>query len=127
MCILLSIFLVDEKLRLVDGVRKGEGRVEIFNAGHWGTVCDDSWDIKDAEVVCRELGYYDALGAPMNALFGEGNGHIWLDDVKCLGNELSIEDCPHNGWLNENCRHSEDASVICGNDSADTGTTNMHF
>ncbi|PFX27283.1 Low-density lipoprotein receptor-related protein 6 [Stylophora pistillata] len=105
-------------LRLADGIRDGEGRVEIFHDGHWGTVCDDSWDKKDADVVCRQLGYREAINAPTRALFGEGNGHIWLAHVNCSGDESSIEDCQHVGWnVHGYCFHEEDASVICSNET----------
>ena len=118
---LAIVSLLDQTLRLVDGYRNGEGRVELFHDGHWGTVCDDYWDIKDAQVVCRQLGFENAVVAQKFAIFGEGNGHIWLDNVHCVGNESSIENCPHNGWNDHNCGHHEDASVVCRNGTLTLG------
>eukprot|EP00106_Octopus_bimaculoides_P017379 XP_014784821.1 PREDICTED: deleted in malignant brain tumors 1 protein-like [Octopus bimaculoides] len=99
-------------VRLVGGNVPNEGRVEIYHAGVWGTICDDSWDERDATVVCRMLGYTRGR-AIMLAAFGAGTGQIAMDDVSCLGNELSLSDCQHNGWLNHNCAHYEDAGVSC--------------
>ena len=87
--------------------------MEIFHNGKWGTVCDDVWDMKDAVVVCRQLGYPFAFRAPDSAHFSAGSGPIWLDHVCCSGIESSIADCPHRGWGKHNCNHNEDASVIC--------------
>ena len=90
-----------------------KGRVEVFYNGIWGTVCDDYWDLKDAKVVCRQLGFVGAVAANSSAAFGAGKGQIWLDDVRCTGVESSLPECGHNGWGIENCAHSEDAGVMC--------------
>ena len=44
-------------VRLVEGRTISNGRVEICLNGLWGSVCDDGWDTRDAQVVCRQLGY----------------------------------------------------------------------
>ena len=100
-------------IRLVGGPTEYEGRVEIFYNGVWGTVCDDGWDIYDAQVVCRRLGFGLATAAQQSAFYGQGSGQIWLDDLDCAGTEWTLENCSHRGWGYEDCSHSEDASVNC--------------
>ena len=102
-------------VRLVNGPTDYVGRVEVQYNCEWGTVCDDRWDLKDAQVVCRQLGFATAIASRYRAYYGEGNGKIWLDELNCVGNELTIESCSHNGWENHDCDHEEDAGVECSN------------
>jgi len=108
------------QVRLVNGPNPHTGRVEVYTNStggledaEWGTICDDFWGILDARVVCRQLGFPDAVSAPRFARYGQGTGPIWLDDVSCLGTEPDLFTCGHIGIGNHNCRHFEDASAEC--------------
>ncbi|XP_055737093.1 neurotrypsin-like isoform X1 [Salvelinus fontinalis] len=100
-------------LRLVGGEEYFEGRVEVFHSGRWGSVCDDQWDDRDAEVVCRQLGFGGVAKAWSWAHFGQSSGPILLDAVRCTGNEVFLDQCLHGDWEQHNCDHMEDAGVSC--------------
>ncbi|XP_059690926.1 antigen WC1.1-like [Gavia stellata] len=102
-----------EKIRAVGGEDGCSGRVEVWHRGSWGTVCDDSWDMRDAEVACRQLGCGPAVSALHEAAFGMGMGPIWLEQVECQGTELSLQDCWARPGDSGVCRHKEDAAVRC--------------
>ncbi|XP_042760925.1 T-cell differentiation antigen CD6 isoform X6 [Panthera leo] len=99
-------------VRLVGGSGPCAGRVEMLERGQWGSVCDDTWDLKDAHVVCRQLNCGWAVQALPGLHFAPGQGPIHRDQVNCSGTEDHLWDCPGlpgNGY----CGHKEDAGVLC--------------
>ncbi|KAL5005654.1 hypothetical protein ScPMuIL_016812 [Solemya velum] len=120
--------------RLVGGPSVVEGRVEIIQNGVYGSVCDDNWEDWDAEVVCRQLGFFpDNAKAYGTAMYGEGSGPIFFDEVNCTGTELDILQCPHESGLDNNCDHTEDAGIKCPSvrlvdgGSANTGRVEVFY
>ncbi|CAL9704244.1 unnamed protein product [Knipowitschia caucasica] len=113
-CSLSSPSSPSSVIRLTGERRKPhEGRVEVQVNGQWGTVCDDDFSLSAARVVCRQLGFTDADNWSPRAKYGQGSGHIWLDNVHCSGLEKSLLDCPSNGVGVTDCKHSEDVGVAC--------------
>ncbi|XP_009071263.1 PREDICTED: deleted in malignant brain tumors 1 protein-like, partial [Acanthisitta chloris] len=101
------------RLRLVNGSNPCVGRVEVLHLQSWGTVCDDTWDMEAAQVVCRQVGCGRALRAPGDARFGQGEGPIWLDGTRCTGEEEELGECHLHSWGDHDCGHGEDAGVVC--------------
>jgi len=101
-------------VKLVGGKTSKEGHVYVKGK----PVCDDSWDDKDAKVLCRMLGFNSgtAIIKPGNKRNPFGNvpsEDFSMDDVACTGTELSIVDCPHSAT--HNCAITEGAGVRCFN------------
>ncbi|XP_065830989.1 scavenger receptor cysteine-rich domain superfamily protein-like [Oscarella lobularis] len=102
-------------IRLVGGSRGNEGHVEVYHNNEWGRVCDDGWDLSDAHVVCRQLGFTRAERYTTGSAFGNtASIEIRMDDVQCNGNEQQLQDCSFRGWGTHNCSPSEYAGVVCG-------------
>ena len=78
--------------------------MEVKHQGEWGTVDDHNWSLKDASVVCRQLGCGAAIGFPGGAYFGTGLGPIWLL-YTCKGVESTVSDCKHSN-IKDHCNDS---------------------
>ena len=120
-------------IRLVNGSTPHEGRVEICVNGEWGTVCGYSWDRRDAQVVCRQLGYdptcklvffsiyivltVDILGASFyrSSQFGDGNLQQLIWNVRCSysGSETSLLSCSYQYNPSSSCYYGRTAGVRC--------------
>ena len=99
-------------VRLMNGRSPREGRVEILYNGQWNTICDDSFKLEEAQVVCRQLGYDTDNVVPRSyAYYGEGSGPI--QQVQCSGWEYTLDHCSLSSG-DSVCSHSEDAGVECG-------------
>ena len=112
----------DGDLRLRGGDTLNAGRLEIYHADEWGTVCDDFFWRKDAKVACRQLGYTGA-DAVLPNFGGAADKPVWLDDVNCTGSEMKLTECFYNNndelsrvdppWGYENCESPENVGVRC--------------
>ena len=103
-------------VRLRGGAFPSEGRVEVHDGTQWGVICELGWSLREANVVCRQLGYGSAFEATgiSSRLFGRGFSHIMLNHVRCIGHERSLTACQYQGWRVRTCPDRERiAGVRC--------------
>ena len=89
-------FFVVAAVRFVeDNVRSPwEGEIEVYYGRQWDRVCNADWDINDANVVCRELGFSGASSAEYARATPGGYAPVILDGALCVGTETHLLDCP---------------------------------
>ena len=113
-----NIFLV-MPIRLRGSYALNMGRIEVYYAGDWGSVFYNSgWDINDATVACRQLGYYSA-SLSGSRLFCSSDIPMWFTNFRCSGNETSLEQCARD--FNQYPRSTYCANVVCTNKMTDEG------
>ncbi len=78
--------------------------------------------MEDARVVCRELGYPDAVSKytagglyDSRYIWTPSDPKIFLSDLACNGSEAGLLSCPATVTWNgsQACTHAEDVGVIC--------------
>ncbi|KAJ7374478.1 Neurotrypsin [Desmophyllum pertusum] len=105
-------------VRIQGGRSTHMGGVEIHQHGIWHAVCSIGWEKHDADVVCRQLGFPEAVVEVGHGQFGSGPGPMWLTSVGCQGNETSLDQCVSAGWeLDTDCGKKYGAGVICKMDN----------
>ena len=111
------------------------GRVEICIDQEFIPICDDSWKLEAASVVCRQLGFspygndgvrlldwlylyhiipFCTVGAiaDRSGLFhSEGETVLTWSELNCTGTEMVVKDCLV--LASKDCLSDEAASVIC--------------
>ncbi|RDD39041.1 Mucin-like protein, partial [Trichoplax sp. H2] len=101
------------QVRLVGG-SSTYGTVQVYQNGLWGFICDNYWDISDAMVVCRQLGFDNTSGAGCCSGYGYFNGPILKEMVNCTGTETFIDNCPYsNVTTGSYCSRYNHAGVQC--------------
>ena len=106
-------------IRLRGSHSSNMGRIEVHYAGTWGSVYASGWDIKDATVACRQLGYHSASLSGYR-LFCSSDIPMWFTYFKCFGNETSLEQCARDfhRWYSSS---TYCASVVCTNKMTEEG------
>ncbi|XP_064369564.1 deleted in malignant brain tumors 1 protein-like, partial [Dromaius novaehollandiae] len=108
-----------QRVRLVSGPGRCAGRVEVYVQGTWSRVCEDTWDLWDAAVVCHQLGCGEVLAVPGSARYGRGSGPVWLGAGACSGAEATLWDCPAPAPApalapgQRGCKKGAGAAAIC--------------
>ncbi|XP_044176594.1 hemicentin-2-like [Acropora millepora] len=108
----LSFFTARVRLAGVSGVNYA-GRVEVFYQGKWGKICRNEWDINDAKVVCRELGFQSALAEFTGMDIKDDTIPVAMSNVACTGQEPFLASCKRLDGKHVECVDDIGAQALC--------------
>jgi hypothetical protein len=109
-------------IRLVnrfDNTSMYSGRIEVLNNGVWGGICAGAITLNDAKVICRQIGgpLFSVQLVPTQSIdppgFGAMSGPMWIDILRCTGNEPNIASCPDVELIDHTCDPAEALGLIC--------------
>ena len=105
-------------LRLRGSNTDGQGRVEIYHAGQWGTICSNSFGEREARVACKQLGYLDYDDGYVWAWYqsprGQATDRVWLSNLYCREDDARLVECGRGTvWGTNSCTHSSDVGIVC--------------
>ena len=69
------------------------GRVEVFYKGKWAKICRNKWDFNDVKVICRQLGFEEALAEFVVSEVKDEGIPFAMSDVLCTGEESELALC----------------------------------
>ena len=107
----VSLFAVPARIAGVDGINYA-GRVEVFYQGKWGKICRDKWDINDAKVVCRQLGFQSAIAEFIGMNTRDNTTTVAMSDVACTGQESVLASCKRRDG-GHSCVDNIGAQALC--------------
>lgn len=106
-------------IRLLGGKTTNEGRLQIKIDNKWGTICNYGWDIKDAALVCHQLGMTlnpDDWNLERNEIPSAGiTESIILSNVQCDDYDVDITKCKSEKFMDfeNSCTHDNDVGLRC--------------
>ncbi|XP_028405291.1 scavenger receptor cysteine-rich type 1 protein M130-like [Dendronephthya gigantea] len=84
-----------ENVRIVDSMHTNEGRLEVYYNNSWKKVCRKNWTLVEANVVCKELGYLNAVHKGLTGSLPSTNNAYLRNRIGCTGKEERFSDCVH--------------------------------
>ena len=85
------------KMQLTGSKLSNEGWVEIKRKDEFGVISDKACDLKDATVICRQLGFKKGAIDIKPPLVEKGRKELafTVTDLQCSGDENVIDDCKY--------------------------------
>ncbi|GIM00456.1 hypothetical protein Vretimale_5260, partial [Volvox reticuliferus] len=105
-------------LRLV-GNLTDRGLLQILINGYWGVVEQSNFDIREANVACRQLGFKSGQPTIYSVYGGGLDMPYFLNNLQCTGGESRLLDCAYNLYRRYYVRKGDEwhtAGVICSSE-----------